>query len=319
MHKFEFIDLGDLFSVASSYRNAEFPYYSADVIGVLEDYQPLKTIDTKYGDTQILKFNIADGRHSHQVTVWGALAVSTHAQYVRIVERPIIAILLNTIPSLKIYFNLDNEAVSAMRQRICTTAKGMTSSTQTESSAEMVIETLTLKQLSEKTDTKYLKSNFLCKVRVKNVKENDNWWYFCCNKNNCHEEVSKIEGKYKCFKCNRNYPIAQKRYKIVVLAEDETEAFNCVLFDRAAKRIIGKTATKLIAETIDFETTKSYPADIKQLKGKDIILKIELSDDNIMLKSSIYNATDAYDCGASLTSESVSVTASGSSSENVEV
>lgn len=70
---------------------------------------------------------------------------------------------------------------------------------------------------------------------------------------------------------------------------------------------------------LQFETTKSYPADIKQLKGKDIILKIELSDDNIMLKSSIYNATDAYDCGASLTSESVSVTASGSSSENVEV
>ncbi|KAL1823531.1 hypothetical protein ACET3Z_010309 [Daucus carota] len=282
MHKFEFIDLGDLFSVASSYRNAEFPDYSADVIGVLEDYQPLKTIDTKYGDTQILKFNIADGRHSHQVTVWGALAVSTHAQYVRIVERPIIAILastklktfrstyvqLNTIPSSKIYLNLDNEAVSAMRLRLLEegyvpAAKGMTSSTQTESSTEMVIETLTLKQLSEKTDTKYL--------------------------------------------------------KIVVLAEDETEAFNCVLFDRAAKRMIGKTATKLIAETIDFETIKSYQADIKQLKGKDIILKIELSDDNIMLKSSIYNATDAYDCGASLTSESVLVTASGSISENVEI
>lgn len=35
-------------------------------------------------------------RHSHQVTVWGALAVSTHAQYVRIVERPIIAILAST-------------------------------------------------------------------------------------------------------------------------------------------------------------------------------------------------------------------------------
>lgn len=40
-----------------------------------------------------------------------------------------------------------------------------------------------------------------------------------------------------------------------MLAEDETEAFNFVLFDRAVKRIVGKTATKLIAERIDVLTT----------------------------------------------------------------
>lgn len=36
-----------------------------------------------------------------------------------------------------------------------------------------------------------------------------------------------------------------------MLAEDETEAFSMVLLDRAVKRIVGKTATKLIAERID--------------------------------------------------------------------
>lgn len=38
------------------------------------------------------------------------------------------------------------------------------------------------------------------------------------------------------------------KYRIVVLAEDNTEAFNIVLLDRAVKRMIGKTTTKLIAE-----------------------------------------------------------------------
>lgn len=39
-----------------------------------------------------------------------------------------------------------------------------------------------------------------------------------------------------------------------MLAEDSTEAFNFVLLDRAAKRLIGKTATKLIAEGINVFT-----------------------------------------------------------------
>lgn len=40
------------------------------------------------------------------------------------------------------------------------------------------------------------------------------------------------------------------RYKIVVLAGDETEAYNFVLTDRAARRVIGQTATKLIADNL---------------------------------------------------------------------
>lgn len=38
------------------------------------------------------------------------------------------------------------------------------------------------------------------------------------------------------------------RFRVVLLAEDRTEAFNFVLLDRAAKRLVGRTATKLIAE-----------------------------------------------------------------------
>lgn len=44
------------------------------------------------------------------------------------------------------------------------------------------------------------------------------------------------------------YVLPVYRYRIVLLAEDSTEAFNFVLYDRASKRLVGKTITKLIAE-----------------------------------------------------------------------
>ncbi|WOG93587.1 hypothetical protein DCAR_0312873 [Daucus carota subsp. sativus] len=38
-----------------------------------------------------------------------------------------------------------------------------------------------------------------------------------------------------------------KRYRILILGEDSTKAYKFVLTDRAAKRLIGSSATKLIA------------------------------------------------------------------------
>lgn len=40
------------------------------------------------------------------------------------------------------------------------------------------------------------------------------------------------------------------RYKVVVLAGDETEALNFVLLDRPASRIVEQTTTKLISDNL---------------------------------------------------------------------
>ncbi|KAK1377809.1 hypothetical protein POM88_024553 [Heracleum sosnowskyi] len=293
LHKFEFVDLSDLFNLATANANLEFPEFSTDVIGVLEDFEYVSKIKTVYGEKKIVKFRITDGRHSHKVTVWEALAATTDAAYRAIEEQPntkepIIVIIsstelrtfrnsvhINTLPSSKIYLNMDNEVVTAMRQRLneegyVQLERTISPTTQTENVSTPAIETLTLKELSERTSSDYLKMSFMCKVNVKNVEQSDSWWYNGCHKSKCNEEVSKLEGKYRCFKCTRNYPLPQK------------------------KRLIGKTATKLIAEGISDETDKAYPAIVKELSGRDIIVQIELNDDNILLSSTIYHATDAY-------------------------
>ena len=92
-----------------------------------------------------------------------------------------------------------------------------------------------------------MQHKFLCLVNISNVEESENWWYNSCI--DCQDEVYKFEGRYKCLKCPKSIPVAEKRFKIVVLAGDSTEAFNFILSDRAAKRLTGQTATKMIVDS----------------------------------------------------------------------
>ncbi|XP_074326660.1 uncharacterized protein LOC141664601 [Apium graveolens] len=175
------------------------------------------------------------------------------------------SVQISTLPASKIYINLDNDFVLAMRQRLreegyVPPEKTISSPTTTYvTEAVPVNQTVTLKELSEKTSTDFLKTSFMCKVRIKFVKESDNWWYGSCNNNDYHEEVMKFDGKYRCARCQKNYPVPQKRFKIVILAEDATGVFNFMLYDRSVKRLLGKTVTKLMEEGYKVNITKNIP------------------------------------------------------------
>ncbi|KAL1808585.1 hypothetical protein ACET3Z_025575 [Daucus carota] len=316
-HKFEFVDLSELFTIANSYADPENPEYSADVIGAVEDFERVTVIKTMYGDRNIVRFRITGGRHSHKVTVWGKLAISTDAEFSEAAEKPLIAILastklkifkksvqISTIPSSKVYFNLDTDIVTSMRERLradgyIAAEKSLSSQSEYLTPAAPVVETISLKELSEKTSTDMLEAFLLCKVKVKVVEESIAWWFFSCI--GCGEEAYTIEGKFKCTaKCQGSYPVSEKRYRIVILAEDHTEAYNFVLMDRAAKRLVGKTATKLIAENTNLKSTE-FPQIIKDIARKEVTLNIQLKSDNILLNSKLYYASDAFESGYSAT------------------
>ncbi|KAK1365915.1 hypothetical protein POM88_000695 [Heracleum sosnowskyi] len=304
-HKFDFVDLSDLFALASGFENIESPEFSTDIIGVIEDFERVKPINTMFGEKNIVKFRITDGRYSHRVTVWGKLAVTTDAIYDKIVDRPIIAIIassklkiyrssvqISTLPSSKIYLNLDSEFVSAMLLRLEEEgykAPENVVAPPVEAPVIPVIQTLTLRELLGKTNSDDIKKNFMCYVKITNVEETGNWWYYSCSY--CLEEAYKLEGKFKCSKCPKSTPVAEKRYRIVVLAGDSTEALNFVLFDRAAKRILSESATKMLSDNI---TTVGYPLKIKAMAGKEVTFNVTISSDNVLLNSKIFNVTDAY-------------------------
>ncbi|KAK1392774.1 Ferric reduction oxidase 4 [Heracleum sosnowskyi] len=66
-------------------------------------------------------------------------------------------------------------------------------SVSTVSNSVQVVETLTLKELTEKTFTDYIKRNVMYFVTIKRVEAGDSWWYNGCNF--CHEEVHLLEGR----------------------------------------------------------------------------------------------------------------------------
>ena len=159
IHKFEFVDLGELFNIASEYENPDNYFvhsilhtlfinfksilfllkYFVDIIGVMEEFEPVTLIDTMFGKRDIVKFRITDGRfvlhlkltsrymsasigydyhveyffnllkmvctnirYSHKVSVWGQLAVATNKSYEK-VKHDDIVIAIVTSAKLKIY------------------------------------------------------------------------------------------------------------------------------------------------------------------------------------------------------------------------
>ncbi|XP_074364501.1 uncharacterized protein LOC141705463 [Apium graveolens] len=101
-HKFEFVDMSQLFGISKANGDAEYPEYGTDIIGVVEDYESLSKISTKFGQRDIVHFRLTDGRHSAKVTVWANLAVAMEARYNEISkDEPIIVIMTTT--KLKIF------------------------------------------------------------------------------------------------------------------------------------------------------------------------------------------------------------------------
>ncbi|KAL1808587.1 hypothetical protein ACET3Z_025577 [Daucus carota] len=156
-----------------------------------------------YGDRNIVRFRITEERHSHKVTVWGKLAISTDAMFSERSEKPLIAILASTklkifkksvqiitIPSSKVYFNLDTDILTSMRERLhadgyIVAEKVLSSQSECLSPAAPVVETISLKELGEKTSTDMLE--------ITDVEEIANWWTYSDYDN----ESLQLDGKIK--------------------------------------------------------------------------------------------------------------------------
>ncbi|XP_074347202.1 uncharacterized protein LOC141686036 [Apium graveolens] len=91
----------------------KFEFLDLDVIGVIEDFEPLTKLDTKFGMRDIVKFRISDSNNQHKVSVWGDLVVLANNIYIKELQAPI-----GTLSSSKLYLNLDDEYVTDMRMRL---------------------------------------------------------------------------------------------------------------------------------------------------------------------------------------------------------
>ncbi|XP_074336939.1 uncharacterized protein LOC141674113 [Apium graveolens] len=283
--------VGDLFAEASKYQPQQQPEFSIDVTGVIEDFQPLTKLDTKFGMPDIVKFRICDSSNQHNVSVWGDLVVLANNIYTKELQSPVIAIItstkvttfmntiqIGTLPSSKLYLNLDDESVTDMRIRLkeegyLSKREKYLKATKSEF-VQTFMERMTLKDLNEKLTYDDLKKRIYTTFSVVKVDEDVAWWFYSCNK--CQQEVERLDRRFRYNNCPRIIPVAPKRFRIMVLAEDDTFSCNVMLMDRAVRRIVGTSAAKAYN---DFEKApeEGLPQVLKDLVGKKVTVIIQLN------------------------------------------
>ncbi|WOG92498.1 hypothetical protein DCAR_0311767 [Daucus carota subsp. sativus] len=131
MHKFKFTAFENLYERASNYNADHKSLYSTDVVGVLENLQPIQTVETRSGVKRIIRFTISDGRHIVDVCLWDPVNIDYEQLYEDDLDVPIIVILasarlqlrhglvtISNLDSTKLYINLGHQDVFQMRQRI---------------------------------------------------------------------------------------------------------------------------------------------------------------------------------------------------------
>ncbi|KAL1815490.1 hypothetical protein ACET3Z_018064 [Daucus carota] len=108
------------------------------------------------------------------------------------------------------------------------------------------------------------------------------------------------------------------RYRIIVVVEDAIVEYNFILLDSATQRLVWKTASELLFENKVCQYSILYPECLRQIICKEVTLKIEINDGNVLIKSKIFTATDAYDYFES-SSSSFTVNTGSSSFSSPEV
>ncbi|KAL8127655.1 hypothetical protein AgCh_014528 [Apium graveolens] len=95
-YKFEFMDLADLGEETKHLGENENLEFDTDLIGVIDAYEKVNRISTKYGPRDVVRFMLTDERVFQKVSIGGELAIAVNEAFIKSEEKPIIAIVTST-------------------------------------------------------------------------------------------------------------------------------------------------------------------------------------------------------------------------------
>ncbi|KAL0009555.1 hypothetical protein SO802_011057 [Lithocarpus litseifolius] len=82
-----------------------------------------------------------------------------------------------------------------------------------------------------------------CNAKIININNKYGWYYVACLI--CKTKVKQVKGVLWCERCKNEPKFAVPSYRIQVQVQDETDTTTFILFDKAAEKIISKTAREL--------------------------------------------------------------------------
>nr|ABA93595.1 hypothetical protein LOC_Os11g28660 [Oryza sativa Japonica Group] len=239
--------------------------FTVDVMGVITEVGAPAIVRPKSRNTDSLKrtIQICDASNSTlPVTLWGDKAAifdadtiynagQTQPQVIVFVgmlvkDYPGLGLIVTGSSPCQWYLNLDipevlelKESFSANFRAIAWVDNPATGYNQDIAEEKKILEILALNPHKNRS------TRFIVTVTVKKICTENSWWYNSCRM--CYRTSRPYGSTYKCSGCS-NIGIPDPRYKVVLIAGDDSCDATFILFGRIAHRLIRRPVESLIED-----------------------------------------------------------------------
>uniref|UniRef100_A0A175YL33 Replication protein A 70 kDa DNA-binding subunit B/D first OB fold domain-containing protein n=1 Tax=Daucus carota subsp. sativus TaxID=79200 RepID=A0A175YL33_DAUCS len=311
------------------YLDTSLSFPQHDVIGVVENPGQVSTIRTRHGDRRVHKFQVTDGHIFVRVTLLGSILDSSNTLFTANLQAPIVVVLagvrvrkipgdrsldnyhLTASPWSQIFINMESDAardmrdvseVNAMFDHLEDLEKSrtdwkikvrVTRLWPTSNAESGVVKGFNLILLDDDDDIMIPLHKFEI-LEVGDLIEPGGQSEVDENPEYALEELQIGALPSTRIYLNLNIEAVElfrKRFRLLVLADDNSFASTVLLTDRVVKRLEQTTVTNLMNSSKEAPISE-MPSVLKNIVGKTVTVKISLSKSNVDGDSNIYRAVD---------------------------
>ncbi|XLR21886.1 replication protein A 70 kDa DNA-binding subunit A-like [Arachis hypogaea] len=118
------------------------------------------------------------------------------------------------------------------------------------------------------------------------------WFYKACRR--CLKKVETPVGtRYECAKCGHTHGVAALRYKVEVMAHDETDSICLLLWDKETTQLCGKPAESIFNEKL--APDDEYPHTLDNMMDKKVLFKLNVKAANVKQYDPVYTVMKVCD------------------------
>uniref|UniRef100_A0A165A0B4 Uncharacterized protein n=1 Tax=Daucus carota subsp. sativus TaxID=79200 RepID=A0A165A0B4_DAUCS len=271
--------------------------YLADVVGIIKDYDNIRDLTNRHGQSQRqAKFYITDGNSNISVTFWDNFGQNFDKLMKSGLEKPVIIIIsgcrvgkwngeidISNNTATTVYLNYKHHSVVTLRKLLTNPefAKKALGKPKVKSMAMATVKEL------ENLGKDDIEGFFMAHVKITKIDETFSWFYNACT--SCDMEVTVGNPCPICEACNRYVPYPQKKFKIHVVAEDQTGQMPVVLGDREVRAITGRRASDFADQIF---SVQAFPGCVLGITDKEYSIVIQIREANVLNKFKYYWATN---------------------------
>ncbi|XP_074322093.1 uncharacterized protein LOC141659206 isoform X7 [Apium graveolens] len=116
-------------------------------------------------------------------------------------------------------------------------------------------------------------------LHIKYIEETGSWYTTVCT--GCGDEVEMAQDVWCCGSCKRIVPFPDNRYKVIVVASDETGVIELLLGDQQIRTVLGIRVVQLLKQSAEQE---DFPLVFKSVTKQKHIVKLLIKEINVVKK-----------------------------------